>query len=102
MTRKLSHLRKTVHGLAVVCTLGAGTSGAAWAQSGIAEMHALPVLVSSAAGIGTARFDWLAKRVTKTAAEPSGKAKKTVIAGRGSYICSPAGFGRKSHCSSAR
>lgn len=94
MTRKA---RKLVHGLTLVCALGMGASGAAWAQSGMAEMRALPVMVSSAAGIGTARFDWLAKRVTKASSER--KATKTVIAGRGSYICSPAGFGRKSHCS---
>ena len=104
MIKALSQGSRRVLALTLVSAIGFGAAGTASAQGGMAEVRALPVMVSSAAGIGTARFDWLAKRVTasKTTAEQPGKRTRAVIAGRGSYICSPAGFGRKSRCSSAR
>ena len=52
------------------------------------------IMIKSEAGQGAARFDWL---------KVKGPAKTQRIAssiphGNGSWICSPAGFGRKSRC----
>lgn len=44
-------------------------------------------------------FDWHAKRQLQvTPVSISGKSLVKRILGRGSYVCSPAGFGQKSRC----
>ena len=52
--------------------------------------------VKSAAGVGGARFDWLAKR--NTANQPTKRIVQTVSLGKGTWVCSPAGFSRSSRC----
>ena len=48
----------------------------------------------SVAGHGAARFDWLERR---NEAEPV-RLSSSAPLGKGSWICSPAGFGSKSQC----
>ncbi|MBW6418511.1 hypothetical protein [Celeribacter sp. PS-C1] len=55
-----------------------------------------PKSVKSAAGVGAARFDWLAKSATSEAAPV--RVARTQLLGRGTWVCSPAGFNRKSRC----
>lgn len=50
----------------------------------------------SVAGVGAARFDWLAKR--DNSKEIRARVVRKASLGNGSWICSPAGFNRKSHC----
>lgn len=55
-----------------------------------------PKSVKSAAGVGAARFDWLAKSASSEAAPV--RVARTQMLGSGSWVCSPAGFNRKSRC----
>ncbi|MEW9920411.1 hypothetical protein AB2B41_12415 [Marimonas sp. MJW-29] len=50
----------------------------------------------SVAGVGKARFDWLAKTGNRMA--DRNRVVQKASLGNGSWICSPAGFNRKSHC----
>ena len=65
-------------------------------QVGVIAVPTVKFVAKSVAGKGSAKFDWLAKR------NPS--PEKPVLAaynaplGSGSWICSPAGFGKKSQC----
>ncbi|WP_417278212.1 hypothetical protein [Celeribacter sp.] len=55
-----------------------------------------PKSVKSAAGVGAARFDWLAKPAASEATPV--RVARTQMLGSGSWVCSPAGFNRKSRC----
>jgi len=62
-----------------------------------ATLDVLPtrtVVVKTAAGHGSARFDWL-RRTTPVVAE---RVAYVAPPGNGSWICSPSGFGSKSKC----
>ncbi len=65
-----------------------------------AEMPVSPrkpaAAAKSAAGTGATRFDWLARR--NTGGETPGRIVQKAALGNGSWICSPAGFNRKSRC----
>lgn len=51
-------------------------------------------IVKTHAGKGSARFDWMAKQ----GLNKQSRIQRVVLHGRGSWICSPAGFGKKSSC----
>lgn len=81
--------------------LGLSLSGAQ-AQSGLTTAAPRAVSVQLANGV---TFNWLAKKtikgqvsnaalVTSEGVQP----RKTRFFGKGSYICSPSGFGKKSRC----
>ncbi|NVK45602.1 MAG: hypothetical protein HWE33_04785 [Rhodobacteraceae bacterium] len=57
---------------------------------------AAPKSVKSAAGVGAARFDWLAKPASPDVTPV--RVARTQMLGSGSWVCSPAGFNRKSRC----
>ncbi|MDD8022543.1 MAG: hypothetical protein PHX82_05495 [Paracoccaceae bacterium] len=59
------------------------------------DIRPVPRAVKTHAGKGTLRFDWLA---AKPAVSGVQLAAATQAIGSGSWICSPAGFGSKSHC----
>lgn len=65
-----------------------------------AMVSATPVAADSTrttvAGEGSARFDWMANKKVVVASAPA--ALTQAPRGSGSWICSPAGFGRKSSC----
>lgn len=67
------------------------------AQSDAQELAPIKVSVKTAAGKGTARFDWLAHRNPNP--QPATRAVVSRSLGNGSWVCSPAGFGRKARCS---
>ncbi len=46
----------------------------------------------------TAKFDWLAKRGSSAKVTLASAERTPSQIGRGSWICSPAGFGKKSRC----
>lgn len=50
----------------------------------------------SVSGSGSTRFDWLAKRNSAKTKAP--RISRRALLGNGSWICSPAGFNRKSRC----
>lgn len=83
---------------ALVVAVLAGFAPVAQAeQVGVITLSPVRMAAKSAAGKGEARFDWLAKR----AAKPAGSAPLRTAAvpvGKGSWVCSPAGFGTKSRC----
>ena len=67
-----------------------------------AEMTMIPnqpgvELAKSSAGTGRTHFDWLAKRGANDANTSHRLVRKASL-GRGSWICSAAGFGKKSSC----
>ncbi|MCB1398630.1 MAG: hypothetical protein KDJ82_00890 [Rhodobacteraceae bacterium] len=101
MTNVKARGRRALKGIILFSAISIGASGAALAQGGFAELRTLPMLASSVAGKGTATFDWLAKRgkLSNAAATTPAKPKApTRTLGKGRYVCSPAGFGRKSRC----
>jgi hypothetical protein len=51
---------------------------------------------TTVAGKGPARFDWFANR--NTSAPQTTTTTRRYAHGSGSWVCSPAGFGRKSTC----
>ncbi|MFP1644281.1 hypothetical protein [Pontitalea aquivivens] len=91
---------RALRAFALMCMVSLGTATTAAAQSTASEIRALPVLVSSVAGKGSASFDWRAKKGPQTASAQKPRALTRVVHGRGRYVCSPAGFGRKSQCHS--
>lgn len=85
--------------LAIALMASVSLSGA-YAQSGAGAPRAVSVVLAS--GV---TFNWLVKKhvarskaVENAVLVASEDATPTTIYGRGSYICSPAGFGQKSHC----
>jgi hypothetical protein len=104
MTKTKARGHRTAKALVLFSVISFGASGTAFAQGGMADLRALPMLVSSAAGKGSASFDWLpkGKRLTSAVATAPVKPKvsgRTTL-GKGRYVCSPAGFGRRSRCHS--
>ena len=90
-------------GLAAAALLTLAVSAGAYAQSAAVDRGTHPLIAVSTAGHGPASFDWLAKRGSSTDATLFQARYKPVLRsvsplGRGSYVCSPAGFGRKSRC----
>ncbi len=84
-----------------ILVLGLSLTGAT-AQSGSGAPAARAVSVQLANGV---TFNWLVKKshkgqITNPALVSSqgAPAVKTRYFGKGSYICSPAGFGKKSRC----
>lgn len=75
---------------------------AAHAEIGVPIPKNAAATAKSVAGTGKARFDWLEQRGIKTAAisQPQTRSKTRIgkSLGSGSWICSPAGFGKKSRC----
>jgi hypothetical protein len=75
------------------------SSGPASAQAALVETPQLLLPVAPTAPARMNGFDWLAK---KTALVPSrfnlDPAPVPTQIGKGSFICSPAGFGHKSRC----
>ena len=53
---------------------------------------------ASAAGKGQAYFDWLAPKRANSQLQIKTASATRKSLGRGSWICSPAGFGKKSSC----
>ena len=47
------------------------------------------------AGKGSARFDW---RTTQSEDGTDGQKTRQIVLGYGNYVCTPAGFGKKSAC----
>lgn len=96
--------KRTIQGMVLCSAVSLGLASAAFAQAGMAELRALPTLVSSAAGKGTASFDWLPKGKALTNAVSTAPIKPKLSGrpalGKGRYVCSPAGFGRRSRCHS--
>ena len=68
----------------------------AQAEIGVPIPKNAAATAKSVAGTGKARFDWLEQREIKTAAVTTSRTGKSL--GKGSWICSPAGFGKKSSC----
>lgn len=66
------------------------------ASSDAARNHAPTRGVVATGSAGT--FDWMAKPVVTRAAYTPATARIQRQIGRGSWICSPAGFGRGSRC----
>ena len=69
---------------------------AAKAEMPVSPRKPASAAAKSAAGSGEVRFDWLARRDTGKPA-PERVARKVAL-GNGSWVCSPAGFNRKSRC----
>lgn len=65
-------------------------------QAGMLDLNPIRVSAKSTAGQGSARFDWLAGRDGR--AQPAPRIVQTRFLGKGSWICSPAGFGKKATC----
>ncbi|MDQ2090285.1 hypothetical protein [Marimonas arenosa] len=74
-----------------------GVAPVARAEMAIMSKQPTAGLVKSVAGSGTARHDWLAKR-SAVGSTKNSRVVQRVSLGRGSWICSPAGFNRKSRC----
>lgn len=79
--------------------LGLSLSGAQ-AQSGTTAPRAVAVQLAN--GV---TFNWLAKKSTRNqlsnaalVSSETAQPRKSRFFGKGSYICSPAGFGKKSRC----
>jgi hypothetical protein len=71
------------------------------ATKAVASRAVAPKAMTSKAGVVRARaggFDWLAKRRPAGAQVQLASAVLPREIGRGSWICSPAGFGQKSRC----
>lgn len=86
---------------AVTLVLGLTLSGAS-AKSGTSTAAPRAVAVQLANG---ATFNWLVKKGSKGAvanavlvSSENNKPLRARFFGKGSYICSPAGFGKKSRC----
>jgi hypothetical protein len=84
------------HPAVLMLALLLGTATAAMAQGPQAEAAQQPPPHTTAQSSRAAAngFDWLAR--TNNSAPPRVALVRQV--GRGSYICAPAGFGRKSRC----
>ncbi len=87
-------------GLAALVALSLGLPAVAQSGSATAPRGIAVVQLSNGA-----TFNWLAKKkapqVTDTvllSSEGATKLRKQRFFGKGSYICSPAGFGKKSRC----
>ncbi|OOY06375.1 hypothetical protein BMI91_02795 [Thioclava sediminum] len=65
-------------------------------QAGMLDLKPIRVSAKSTAGQGGAKFDWLAGRTSKAQATP--RVVQTRFIGKGKWICSPAGFGKKASC----
>ncbi len=65
-------------------------------QAGMLDLKPIRVSAKSTAGQGGAKFDWLAGRASKAQATP--RVVQTRFIGKGKWICSPAGFGKKARC----
>lgn len=80
--------------MAATITMAASSGAVAeGAQAGL-RPRAPVTIVPSATHTAANGFDWLAKAESTPAATVTIRRQ----IGRGSYICSPAGFGRKSRC----
>ncbi len=73
------------------------STNAARAEGAVAPQQASVSLSKSVAGMGEARFDWLENRGAKSGTR-SGRTLRHATLGNGRWICSPAGFNRKSRC----
>ena len=92
MTKYRSGRSLATKALALSATMALLAAGAAQAQP---DLKITPHAAVSAAGKGSASFNWLAKRTAKPTLVTARVGRPL---GTGSYICSPAGFGRKSQC----
>lgn len=84
-----------------VLALGLSVAGAV-AETGAGSVAPRAVSVQMANGV---TFNWLAKKGGKAGitnavlvGSQNAKPQKARFFGKGSYICSPAGFGKKSRC----
>ncbi len=84
---------KAVKAVAMYAIIGLSAT-AATAETSLDAGNAAPVVKTSAAGQGSAHYDWL-RPVSGTA--PTKVAAVSPV-GSGKWICSPAGFGSKSKC----
>lgn len=103
MMKSVLRFPHTVKGLAVAALVTLAVSAGAYAQSGAVDRGAHPVIAISTAGHGSASFDWRAKRGVNgetmvLLARYKPRLRVLNPLGRGSYVCSPAGFGHKSRC----
>ncbi|MYM55938.1 hypothetical protein [Thalassovita mangrovi] len=71
-----------------------GLAPAAQAEMAVSPKQPASKIVKTHAGKGAARFDWMAKQ----GLNKQTRIQRVVLHGRGSWICSPAGFGKKSSC----
>jgi hypothetical protein len=95
----------TIRGTGLAALLAAGAMTVAAVQTANAEQtgaaSAAPPRIAAKASSrdAGAQFDWLAKRNRN--ADASSRVVRASVAGRhgsGSWICSPAGFGKRSSC----
>lgn len=88
-----------VSGYAVILTLVAGLSAVNAHDLNI-DIQPTPVVsAQTASKVHLASFDWLSKPIPAvTTQHRTNFAAANQKVGSGSWICSPAGFGRKSHC----
>jgi hypothetical protein len=80
--------------LVLTALLGTATAAMAHGPQAEAAPQAPPHTTAQSSRAAANGFDWLA-RTTRTAPVRVTEVRQV---GQGSYICAPAGFGRKSHC----
>ncbi len=85
--------------LGMTSALAAFVAMAAPAAPALAQMKGKTATTykSTIGGRGKARFDWFANKGSSTE-RPRTVAANTSPPGNGSWICSPAGFGKQSRC----
>lgn len=71
-----------------------GLAPAAQAEMAVTPKKPASTIVKTHAGKGSAHFDWMAKQ----GLNKQSRIQRVVLHGRGTWICSPAGFGKKSRC----
>jgi hypothetical protein len=81
----------------VAATLSTLAPAARAEQVGVIALSPVRLAAKSVAGKGEARFDWLAKRAVKPSEDAPLRTAAAPV-GKGSWVCSPAGFGTKSRC----
>jgi hypothetical protein len=99
MTTTQNRFRAVATSLALATALAAAGGSAALAQAALVDTPQVQPAFARSASAAINGFDWHAKpeRAQKIRyAVPPARVAQQI--GYGSYICSPAGFGRKSRC----
>lgn len=99
----LVSLSKSVRVACAVALMSSLVAGPVFAQSASSGTPRGVAVVQLSNG---STFNWLAKKKTRASvtnpvlvsSENAGPKLRTAIFGKGSYVCSPAGFGKKSRC----
>lgn len=95
-------ISRTLRIATLAAVFGAGVGAPSFAQSG-GNSARVPAIVKVKAQVSTARnFNWFSNGQSASQARIAKASLTSVHSGRrlghGSWICSPAGFGHKSHC----